>query len=140
MTGRILIMVGVEEKQVLLKSFLENFSIAVISGDVESMRPHFDKTVVSFGTRALVCKTLDDLVANQWMQIWGKCQSWEISSVDAMNLDSELAFVAFRWRRVSFSGSEQTGRATLAFGFVETRLVVLHSHFSESPKHDSNIL
>lgn len=139
MTRSNLIVVGALEKQALLHEFLENFSRAVLSGDVESMRPHFDEKVTSFGTRALVCETLDDLVANQWMRIWGMCQSWEISSVDAMNLDSDLAFVAFRWRRVSLSGSEQTGRATLVFVFVETRLMVLHSHFSESPKQDSNL-
>lgn len=128
------------EKQLLLEQFLANFSRAVMSGDVGSMQPHFDKKVLSFGTRALVCETLDDLVTNQWMRIWGKCESWEIYSVDAMNLDSELAFVAFRWRRVSLSGGEQTGRATLVFSFLETRLVVSHSHFSESPEQESNLL
>jgi hypothetical protein len=124
------------EKQLLLEQFLANFSRAVMSGDVDSMRPHFENKVISFGTRALVCETLDDLVANQWMRIWGKCQSWEISSVDAVKLDSELAFVAFRWRRVSLSGGERTGRATLVFSFLETRLVVSHSHFSESPEQE----
>jgi hypothetical protein len=81
--------VDVAEKQLLLQQFLENFSRAVMSGDVGSMLPHFDKKVLSFGTRVVVCETLDDLVTNQWMRIWGKCESWEIYSVDAMNLDSE---------------------------------------------------
>jgi hypothetical protein len=126
--------------QSLLQAFLIDFSRAVMSGDVDSMRKHFDANVLSYGTRANVCETIDDLVTNQWMRIWGKCRSWEIYSVDAYNLNSESSFIAFRWRRVSVEGVEQTGRATLAFCFVEERLMVLHSHFSESSKHDLNAL
>jgi hypothetical protein len=125
------------EKQALLQAFLDDFSTAVVSGDLDSMRPHFDSNVLSYGTRALVCDSIDDLIANQWLRIWGKCQAWEIYSVDATDLNSNLGFVAFRWRRASFDSTEQTGRATLVFCFVETRLVVLHSHFSESPDRAS---
>ena len=119
-------------KSTLLQAFLGDFSRAVTSGDIGAMRPHFDSEVLSYGTRAIMCEGIEDLVSKQWIQIWGKCKSWKIISVDAMNLSSDLAFVAFRWSRVSLDGSGQSGRATLTFRFVGTRLVVLHSHFSEA--------
>jgi hypothetical protein len=116
-------------------TFLDDFSRSVRLGDFESMRKHFSESVVSYGTRVLACHTLEDLVALQWKQIWGKCASWDVTSVDAIVFDSDLGFVAFRWRRVSQKDQEQTGRATLCFQFIESRLVVSHSHFSESPEN-----
>jgi hypothetical protein len=124
-----------KQKQVAL--LLENFSRAVISGDVESMRQHFSSDVVSYGTRALVCLTIEELVSEQWSRIWGKCLSWEIYSIDTLVVESASGYVAFRWNRVSIQGEVQTGRATLIYEFVGETLVVLHSHFSESPEFDN---
>ena len=115
----------------LVYSFLYDFSAAVVSGDINSTLKHFDKNVLSFGTRAVVCCNLEELVSEQWSKIWGKCKTWEISSIDALDANSALGFVAFRWKRVSLEGSEQTGRSTLVFKITETTVCVLHSHFSE---------
>jgi len=125
--------VSIEIRKEQIALFLDNFTRAVISGDVDSMRPHFSNEVLSYGTRAVVCRTIEDLVSEQWSRIWGKCLSWEIYSVDTLRTESTGGYVAFRWKRVSIESDEQTGRASLVFEFVGENLVVLHSHFSESP-------
>lgn len=118
-----------------LINFLSEFEKAVFSGDIESIAPYFKEDVISYGTRTIVNFNKTSLIGNQWGRIWGKCKSWQVTSLDSARLIDSGGYLTFRWERVNLDETTTLGRSTLVFEIDDNQsLKVAHSHFSENPE------
>lgn len=116
--------------------WLEAFVDAVRSNDTTAGRGLFSRGVLGFGTRTVHVSGLDDLEANQWLQVWPLVADWEVMDVAVVHHGLAIAVLAYRWRRTNRDGSIHHGRATMVLA-EDTGATAgwrcTHSHFSVNP-------
>lgn len=126
-----------------VRDWLTEFAACVRTEDYERGRKLFAPGVYAFGTVAEAASGLDQLVANQWQQVWGRTRDFNIdldSAVIEPGQDDALSYALVRWRSFhAASGSDapaRIGRATLIFHSSPDAphgIQACHSHFSETP-------
>lgn len=129
-----------------VRDWLTEFAECVRTEDYERGRKLFAQGVYAFGTVAEFASGLDQLVATQWRQVWGKTRDFTIdldSAVIEPGQDDALGYALVRWRSF-YAGSgngapARTGRATLIFQpspDAPHGIQACHSHFSVTPVGD----
>ncbi len=126
-----------------VRDWLVEFAECVRTKDYERGRRLFSPGVYSFGTVAEAAAGLDQLVATQWRQVWGRTRDFTIdldSAVIETGDDSPFSYAMVSWRSVKAdpdgSDPERHGRATLIFCAAPNTphgIRACHSHFSKTP-------
>jgi len=125
-------MIGAEE----VGRWLDAFAACVRERDLAGGRALFDADAVGFGTVTETYGSRDELVAQQWSDVWPRTEDFSFTTADHHWLAEDLCAVAATWRSVGTDGDgrrTRTGRATLVLRRDDDRLVAVHSHFSMSP-------
>ena len=126
-----------------VRQWLAEFAECVRSENYERGRRLFGPGVYSFGTVAEAASGLDQLVATQWRQVWGRTRDFTIDSSNAVIepvKDGALGYALISWRSfkkgAETDGGERVGRATLIFESAPDAphgIRAVHSHFSKKP-------
>ena len=126
-----------------VRDWLAEFAECVRNQDYERGRQLFAPRVYSFGTVAEAASGLDQLVATQWRQVWGRTRDFTIdldSAVIEPGASDSLSYALISWRSFKAEAdsevSERIGRATLIFQAAPCAphgIQACHSHFSKTP-------
>ena len=120
-----------------LSEWLEAFAHAVRSNDPGSGRELFDHAAVGYGTLGSRLVGLDDLVERQWTPTWRRIVTWDIQSIDLIEVSGLDGLIAFTWARETSDGPPVSGRATLVLRHGADGWRCIHSHFSVDPTTDA---
>jgi ketosteroid isomerase-like protein len=121
-----------------VEDWFRSLERCVRSVDYASARPLFAPDVVAFGTRAEVVTGLDNLQENQWSGVWPfiKDFTFDLSQL-RWGWSGDGGWAVTTWTSTGFRTDgtpfHRPGRATVAFGRRNGRLVALHTHFSLYP-------
>lgn len=127
-----------------VRNWLAEFAECVRTEDYERGRELFAPEVHSFGTVAEAASGLDQLVATQWRQVWGRTRDFTID-LDSAVIGTHDGHDAFSYALISWHSikvepdggdPERQGRATLIFCAApnsEHGIRACHSHFSKTP-------
>lgn len=126
-----------------VRDWLAEFAECVRTEDYERGRGLFAPDVFSFGTVAKNACGLDQLMATQWGQVWGRTRDFDFD-LDAAVIEpgngGGLAYALVNWRSFKSEADggdpERTGRATLIFCAAPDAahgIRACHSHFSKTP-------
>jgi len=129
-----------------VRGWLTEFAECVRAEDYERGRKLFAQGVYAFGTVAASASGLDQLVATQWRQVWGRTRDFTIdldSAVIELGHNDALSYALVRWRSFHAAcgndAAARTGRATFIFQSSPDAphgIQACHSHFSETPPGD----
>lgn len=121
-------------------AWMARWAEAIRNLDYDTGRELFAGDVVAFGTWTGAMRGIDDLVADQWMQVWPHTRGFEFIDPVVVAQVQDLAAVATEWRSEGKSAEgwfERQGRATLVLVRAEGDIACVHSHFSLVPGTDS---
>jgi ketosteroid isomerase-like protein len=123
-----------------LRAWLEEFAGHVRDVDYESARAQFAPDVIGFGTYSAVLVGLDDLVRNQWMNIWPVTNGFRFRLKELRYSSAgDIAWVACPWdsngKAPDGRAYERPGRATIGFRRgPDGRWLATHTHLSLYPR------
>ena len=97
----------------------------------------FANDAVAFGTWAMAVHGLDNIVREQWRNVWPRIRNFTIDAKPVVRADGETAWIAAGWSSEA-TGPDGTpfkrpGRATFILARREGRWVCVHSHVSLQP-------
>lgn len=116
--------------------WLETFAACVRDRDLDAGRALFAADAAGFGTVAGAYRDRDELVAQQWSDVWPRTADFSFSGTEHRWLADGWCAVAATWTSVGLGGDERrtrSGRATLVLRKDGDRVVAVHSHFSMAP-------
>jgi ketosteroid isomerase-like protein len=121
-----------------VRHWLEDFAACVRGVDYERARGMFAEEVVGFGTFARMLIGRDNLIAGQWMNIWGCTRGFRFLLEEAhVEVEGEMAWVASPWhsqgRDEQGNWFDRHGRCTLVLKKRGERWLCVHSHYSRQP-------
>lgn len=119
-----------------VSAWLDAFATCVRDRDLDRGRTLFSPDAVGFGTVARRYEGIDELVGEQWSEVWSRTEEFTFDAVDHRWLDGSLCAVAATWHSVGTDGDgrrRRTGRATLVLHRTDDGLRATHSHFSITP-------
>ncbi len=125
-----------------LRSWLAGWGACVASVDVEAARPLFRDDVVGYGTKATVARGIDNLIAEQWSQVWPNIEGFAFDSDGAdvwLGPDGLHGVIAAAWSSLGRTAIGNTftrnGRATVVVerASVDDPWLGVHTHFSLEP-------
>lgn len=120
------------------REWLQRFARCVRERTYEEACPLFDESVFSFGTVADQVRGLEDLMAQQWREVWDVTQGFdfEYSGARCWNAGA-LMGIAAPWssqgRTEDGATFDRLGRATLLLRRSGERWKAVHTHFSMNP-------
>lgn len=116
--------------------WLETFAACVRDRDLDAGRALFAADAAGFGTVAEAYRNRDELIADQWSDVWPRTEGFSFTSAEHRWLGDDLCAVAATWASVGTDAGERrtrSGRATLVLRRDGDALVAVHSHFSMTP-------
>jgi ketosteroid isomerase-like protein len=125
------------------RRWLEDLQSCIRAVDFPRARPLFADEAVSFGTYATILHGLDDIVQNQWSNVWPVIKDFTFR-LDEMSVwgDDEGICVVLPWgsqgKRPDGTPYSRPGRATLLLVPLDGRWQAAHSHFSLAPSPDKD--
>lgn len=118
----------------LVRDWLETFAAAVRERDVVTGRALFAVEACGFGTVAGRYDGLDQLVEDQWRDVWPRTTGFTFALGTATCWDTpDGSLVITGWTSLADDGRERSGRATIGLARTPAGLVAAHSHFSMTP-------
>jgi ketosteroid isomerase-like protein len=122
-----------------IEAWLINFEKAVNDRDFEGALSLYSDSVVLFGSRVALSKSIEDYSNRQWRLIWNSSQHFKISEIVQVFDFDEIKTCAVLWTNeteIDMVLRKRSGRATFILHNGGRGLVAVHSHFSETPHDD----
>lgn len=121
-----------------VSDWLRDFARCVRERMYERARPLFHADVFSFGTVVFTARGLEELMDQQWREVWDFTQGFEFDYRHAHRWgEGELICVAVPWTSQGFQVDgrpfTRRGRSTLLLKRVPEGWKAVHSHFSLDP-------
>jgi ketosteroid isomerase-like protein len=117
--------------------WLREFEAACRGRDFEAGRRMFANDAVAFGTWAMAVHGLDNIVREQWRNVWPRIRNFTIDAKPVVRGDGETAWIAAGWSSEATGPDgkpfKRPGRATFILARREGRWVCVHSHVSLQP-------
>ncbi len=121
-----------------IRGWMERFAKAVRERDFEKGKSLCVADIHSFGTVCDRADSLEELAANQWLQVWPATRDFDFDygSVKCER-EGSLVVVTARWTsREDFSNETsqlRRGRVTMVLREIEGTWLATHTHFSLNP-------
>ena len=119
-----------------LSTWLDDFSALVRARDFDGGRRMFTSDAVAFGTWARAVSGLDNIVREQWQNVWPRIRNFRFDD-PAGALAGDAGWVAASWSSDATGPDGQPfkrhGRATFVLARRDSRWVAVHSHVSLLP-------
>ena len=125
-----------------IHEWLDGFARCVRQCDFESGRAFFHRDVYCFGSRAAVCTSLDELVQQQWRQIWPNITDFRFEAGALhcqLSEDARLACLMVPWVSTGYHRDgtlfPRRGRVTIVLtrSSANERWRARHTHYSLYP-------
>ena len=117
--------------------WLREFEAACRGRDFEAGRRMFANDAVAFGTWAMAVHGLDNIVREQWRNVWPRIRNFTIDAKPVVRADGETAWIAAGWSSEATGPDgkpfKRPGRATFILARREGHWVCVHSHVSLQP-------
>jgi ketosteroid isomerase-like protein len=117
--------------------WLSTFEGACRGRDFETGRRLFAPDAVAFGTYATAVHGLDNIVREQWRQIWPRIRGFRIEGNPTVVAADASAWIAAVWASEATTADGGTftrhGRATFVLARRDGRWLAVHSHVSLLP-------
>jgi len=117
--------------------WLREFEAACRGRDFEAGRRMFANDAVAFGTWAMAVHGLDNIVREQWRNVWPRIRNFTIDAKPVVRADGETAWIAAGWSSEATGPDgkpfKRPGRATFILARREGGWVCVHSHVSLQP-------
>lgn len=115
-------------------AWLDAFCDAVRTGDPLEGRHLFAPDASGFGTVASVYRDVNELVEEQWSDVWPRTTEFTVDTVVGRWPFDGGEVVALMWHSMDRdSHRARRGRATILLSWIDGQLVAVHSHFSMLP-------
>lgn len=117
--------------------WLREFEAACRDRDFDAGRRMFADDAVAFGTWAMAVHGLDNIVREQWRNVWPRIRNFTIDAKPVVRADGDTAWIAAGWSSEA-TGSDgrpfkRPGRATFILARRGGRWLCVHSHVSLQP-------
>jgi len=117
--------------------WLGEFETACRGRDFDAGRRMFANDAVAFGTWAMAVHGLDNIVREQWRNVWPRIRNFTIEAKPVVRADGDTAWIAAGWSSEATGPDGKSftrpGRATFILGRREGRWLCVHSHVSLQP-------
>jgi ketosteroid isomerase-like protein len=119
------------------EQWLSTFETAVRAQDFAAGRTMFAPDAVAFGTWARAVSGLDNIVREQWQNVWPRIRNFRFDSGASIRTSGDTAWIAAGWQTEA-TGPDgrpfaRPGRGTFVLERRDGRWLAVHSHFSLLP-------
>jgi ketosteroid isomerase-like protein len=119
------------------EQWLRSFEAAVRARDFAGGRTMFAPDAVAFGTWARAVSGLDNIVREQWQNVWPRIRDFHFDPDPHVHAAGDSAWIAAGWHTEA-TGPEgrafqRPGRGTFVLERRGGRWLAVHSHFSLLP-------
>jgi ketosteroid isomerase-like protein len=124
------------------EDWLRTFEAAVRTRDFAGGRTMFADDAVAFGTWARAVSGLDNIVREQWQNVWPRIQNFRFDADARVRASGDSAWIAAGWQTEA-TGSDgkpftRPGRGTFVLERRGGRWLAVHSHFSLLPSQSDS--
>jgi ketosteroid isomerase-like protein len=116
---------------------LREFEAACRGRDFDAGRRMFANDAVAFGTWAMAVHGLDNIVREQWRNVWPRIRNFTIDAKPVVRADGDTAWIAAGWSSEATAPDgkpfTRPGRATFVLARRGGHWVCVHSHVSLQP-------
>ena len=117
--------------------WLREFETACRGRDFEAGRRMFANDAVAFGTWASAVHGHDNIVREQWQNVWPRIRNFTIDARPVVRADADTAWIAAGWSSEATGPDGKAftrpGRATFILARREGHWLCVHSHVSLLP-------
>jgi ketosteroid isomerase-like protein len=119
------------------RGWLSTFEAACRARDFDGGRLMFAQDAVAFGTWAMAVHGLDNIVREQWKNVWPRIRGFTFEPGAEIRTDGDTAWIATGWHSEA-TGPDgkpftRPGRATFILARRDGRWLCVHSHVSLQP-------
>jgi catechol 2,3-dioxygenase-like lactoylglutathione lyase family enzyme/ketosteroid isomerase-like protein len=121
-----------------LRDWLRQLQACVRAQDFTAGRALCAPDMLAFGTKAEMVEGIDEVMKQQWQQVWPRIREFTIDAARARGaIHANRGWVAARWDSLGVRPDGSTfprpGRLTILFARRGGRWLATHTHFSLSP-------
>src|SRR5262245_25807081 len=120
-----------------IANWLHEFETACRGRDFETGRRMFAENAVAFGTWATAVSGLDNIVREQWRNVWPRIREFRFEAQPATGMTGDAGWAAAVWSSDATGPDgkpfKRSGRATFVLARRDGRWVCVHSHVSLLP-------
>ncbi len=121
-----------------LREWLRQLQACVRAQDYTAGRALCASEMLAFGTKAEMVEGIDEVMKQQWQQVWPRIREFTIDAAQARGaIHANQGWVAARWDSLGVRPDGTTfprpGRLTILFARRAGRWLATHTHFSLSP-------
>ncbi len=118
-------------------TWLTTFEAACRERDFDAGRVMFADDAVAFGTWATAVSGLDNIVREQWRNVWPRIRGFRFDARPTIRVSGDSAWIASAWTSKA-TGPDgrafpRAGRATFVLARRGGRWLCVHSHVSLPP-------
>ena len=117
--------------------WLREFEAACRGRDFDAGRRMFADDAVAFGTWAMAVHGLDNIVREQWRNVWPRIRNFTIDATPVVRADGDTAWIAAGWSSEATGPDgkpfNRPGRATFILERRGGHWLCVHSHVSLQP-------
>ena len=119
------------------EEWLRTFEAAVRARDFDAGRTMFAQDAVAFGTWARAVSGLDNIVREQWQNVWPRISGFRFDGTAHVRTAGDTAWIASGWQTEA-TGPDgrpfaRPGRGTFVLERRGGTWLAVHSHFSLLP-------
>ena len=124
------------------EEWLRTFEAAVRARDFAGGRSMFADDAVAFGTWARAVAGLDNIVREQWQNVWPRIREFRFDDGARVRASGDSAWIAAEWSTQATGPDGQTftrpGRGTFVLERRGGTWLAVHSHFSLLPSQSDS--
>lgn len=124
------------------EQWLHTFEAAVRARDFAGGRTMFAADAVAFGTWARAVAGLDNIVREQWQNVWPRIRDFHFDADARVHTSGDSAWIAAGWQ-TEVTGPDgqpftRPGRGTFVLERRAGKWLAVHSHFSLLPSQSES--
>jgi ketosteroid isomerase-like protein len=124
------------------EAWLRAFEAVVRARDFEAGRTMFADDAVAFGTWARAVAGLDNIVREQWRNVWPRIRNFHFEASTRVRASTDHAWIAGEWS-TEVTGPDgrpftRPGRGSFVLERRGGRWLAVHSHFSLLPSQSES--